>query len=186
MDARTGPFLKRIEPLLASGKPVIGACWGVQTAAVALGGKVGANPKGSEIGLATIELTAEGVAHPLFAGSPRRFATPTFHRDHITQLPAGAVLLASSEVSPVQAIEVRTGGVDFTGFQFHPEAELADFRKGYEEFGAQPDSVSVMAIFPDEPPAEVADPMRRTLAIGNCLRRVALMTGDGRMRPVDA
>jgi GMP synthase-like glutamine amidotransferase len=118
-------------------------------------------------------LTGEGIAHPVFAGSPVRFATPTWHRDHVTQMPAGAVLLATSEVSEVQAMAVQAGGVDFVGFQYHPEAELADFRRGYEAYGAQPDSVAVIADFPDEQPAEVADPMLRTLAVANWLRRVA-------------
>ncbi len=46
MDERALPFLRRIEPMLASGKPVLGACWGLQIAAVALGGKVGSKPEG--------------------------------------------------------------------------------------------------------------------------------------------
>jgi GMP synthase (glutamine-hydrolysing) len=173
MDERALPFLRRIEPMLASGKPVLGACWGLQTAAVALGGKVAANPKGSEVGLARIELTAEGMVHPVFEGSQQRFASPTWHRDHVTQMPSGAVLLASSEVSEVQAFAVESGGVDFTGFQYHPEAELADFRRGFEASGAQPGSDGVIADFPDEPPAEVSDPVRRTLAVGNWLQRIA-------------
>jgi hypothetical protein len=67
---------------------------------------------------------------------------------------------------------VQTGGVDFVGFQYHPEAELHDFRKGFEAIGAQPDSVAVIADFPDEPPAEVTNPLRRTHTIGNWLRYV--------------
>jgi GMP synthase (glutamine-hydrolysing) len=172
-DERARPFLARIEPLLASGRPVIGACWGLQTASVALGGKVGANPKGSEVGLARIELTEAGAAHPHFSGSPRRFASPTWHRDHVTEIPAGAVLLASSAVSEVQAITYRKAGVDFFGFQYHPEAELEDFRIGFEAYGAQPDSVAVIADFPENPPAEVTDPVRRTHTIGNWLRHAA-------------
>jgi len=172
-DERARPFLARIEPLLASGRPVIGACWGLQTASVALGGTVGANPKGSEVGLARIELNDAGAVHPLYAGSPRRFASPTWHRDHVTTIPAGAVLLASSDVSKVQAISCQTGGVDFFGVQYHPEAELEDFRIGYEAYGAQPDSVAVLADFPDNPPEEVTDPVRRTQVICNWLHHVA-------------
>ena len=56
--------------------------------------------------------------------------------------------------------------------QTFPEAELEDFRKGFEANGAQPDSVDVIADFPDEPPADVANPMLRTLAVGNWLRLV--------------
>jgi GMP synthase (glutamine-hydrolysing) len=172
-DERAKPFLARIEPLLGTGRPVIGACWGLQTASVALGGSVGANPKGSEVGLARIELTEAGATHSLFSGSPRRFASPTWHRDHVTEMPAGAVLLASSPVSEVQAIAYRKAGVDFFGFQYHPEAELEDFRKGFEAYGAQPDSVAVIADFPDDPPEEVRDPVLRTHTIGNWLRHVA-------------
>jgi GMP synthase (glutamine-hydrolysing) len=171
-DERAKPFVNAIEPMLMSGKPVLGACWGLQVATVAFGGDVAANPKGSEIGLAHVGLLEAGVAHPVFAGSPRQFATPTWHRDHVTRMPAGAVLLATSEVTHVQALAMQTGGVDFVGFQYHPEAELLDFRKGYLAFGAQPDSVVVIADFPDDPPAEVTDPLRRTHTIGNWLRHV--------------
>jgi GMP synthase (glutamine-hydrolysing) len=166
------PFVDAVEPMLLSGKPVLGACWGLQIACVALGGEVAANPNGSEIGLAHVELNEAGINHPIFAGSPARFATPTWHRDHVTVMPVGAVLLASSGVTHVQALAVQAGGVDFIGFQYHPEAELHDFRKGYLAFGAQPDSVAVIADFPDDPPIEVTDPLRRTHAVGNWLRHV--------------
>lgn len=171
-DERAVSFVGAVEPMLMSGKPVLGACWGLQVASVALGGEVAANPKGSEIGLAHVTLNEAGNAHPVFAGSPERFATPTWHRDHVTRVPQGAVLLASSEVTHVQALAVQTGGVDFVGFQYHPEAELHDFRKGFEAYGALPDSVAVIVDFPDNPPPEVIDPMRRTHTIGNWLRHV--------------
>lgn len=174
MDERAVSFVKVIEPMLFSGKPVLGACWGLQVASVALGGEVAANPKGSEIGLAHVSLNEAGLAHPVFAGSPEKFATPTWHRDHVTRMPQGAVLLASSNVTHVQALSVQDGGVDFVGFQYHPEAELHDFRKGFEAYGALPDSVAVIADFPDEPPPEVTDPLRRTHTIGNWLRHVAM------------
>jgi len=172
MDERATSFLYVIEPMLASGKPVLGACWGLQVASVALGGEVAANPKGSEIGLAHVSLNEAGVAHPVFAGSPRQFTTPTWHRDHVIVMPKGAVLLASNEVTQVQALAVQTGGVDFVGFQYHPEAELHDFYKGYKAYGALPGSVAVIADFPDNPPPEVTDPLRRTHTIGNWLRHV--------------
>jgi GMP synthase (glutamine-hydrolysing) len=177
MDERASSFIDVIEPMLLSGKPVLGACWGLQVASVALGGEVAANPKGSEIGLAHVTLNEAGLAHAVFAGSAAQFATPTWHRDHVTRLPHGAVLLASSDVTHVQALAVQAGGVDFVGFQYHPEAELHDFRRGFKAYGALPDSVAVIADFPDNPPLEVTDPKRRTHTIGNWLRHVEARRG---------
>ncbi len=95
------PYLRLLEKIFATGKPVLGSCWGLQCAAVALGGDVGINPKGSEIGLARdIRLTAEGKSHWLMTGMPEKFDSPTWHRDHVTRLPDGALRLAQNDIQP--------------------------------------------------------------------------------------
>ena len=59
--------------VFAAGVPVWGSCWGLQLAAVALGGVVRRNPRGRELGIARrIRLTEAGRAHPPSAGSPTR------------------------------------------------------------------------------------------------------------------
>ena len=51
-----------------------GSCWGIQIAAVALGGTVELSPKGREVGIGRkVSLTAEGRSHPMFAGKKAVF-----------------------------------------------------------------------------------------------------------------
>ena len=167
------PFLDYIEPLIDSGKPVLGSCWGMQTVSVLLGGWSGPNPKGSEIGLSrNIRLTQAGKEHPLFSGMPSTFASPTWHRDIVTRLPEGAVVLAESDITPIQSYAYQTNGVDYLGYQFHPECELADFKTGFDARTPKPGTIGETIDFPKEPPAEVADPFERTRSIGNWLGHV--------------
>ena len=126
------PYLAYVDTVLKTGKPVLGSCWGMQTIAVLLGGMSGPNPKGSEVGIArNIRLTEAGGNHPLFEGMPDTFDSPCWHRDHVTRLPEGAVLLASNAVSDVQAMAYTRNGIDYMGFQFHPEVPLEVFRNSH-------------------------------------------------------
>jgi GMP synthase (glutamine-hydrolysing) len=173
-DSQALPYLRRIEAMLATGKPVFGACWGIQTAAVALGGAAAINPAGTEIGLARdIVLTDAGREHALFAGMPERFSSPAWHRDHVSRLPEGAEILAGNAVSPVQAMAYARNGVDYMGVQFHPETPLPEMlaaHLAYAQFGPMPGTVREIVDFPDIAPQEVADARRRTMPIGNWLR----------------
>lgn len=167
-------YMQLIEAVLATGKPVLGSCWGLQTAAVALGGKVAPNVRGSEIGLALdIELTPQGLAHQLFAGMPQRFHSPCWHRDHVTQMPVAAVLLAGNAVSEVQAMEYRNNGVDYMGFQFHPETPLNDMKAWFDAAKAIHPSPVQIVNFPDEPGELVTHAPSRTRVLANWLRHVA-------------
>jgi GMP synthase (glutamine-hydrolysing) len=178
--AGTEPYMRLLEDVLDTGKPVLGSCWGLQTAAVALGGEVEPNHRGAEIGLALdIELTDEGAAHPLFAGMPRRFHSPCWHRDHVTKMPEGAVRLAGNATSEVQAMEYCRNGVDYLGFQYHPETPLQEMKAWYD---AAPDlhgAPNVIVNFPLTPDFHVTDEQRRTRALGNWLRHVATRTQTG-------
>ena len=108
-----------------AGTPGFGTCWGIQMAAVAAGGEVKANPRGREMGLARkIRLTEAGLAHPVFEGKPPGYCGFISHLDEITQLPPGAVLLASNDFTHVQAIEVKHKRGVFWATQYHPEYDL--------------------------------------------------------------
>jgi|GEM_PF-100685 len=122
--------------------PTWGSCNGMQLAATVLGGTVGASPKGLEVGVARdTHLTAQGQAHPMFAGRSDTFAVPCIHRDEVQTLPAGATLLAGNDHSPIQAFVYDKDGVDYWGTQYHPElrpTQIADFIRNKDGiFGSQ-------------------------------------------------
>lgn len=126
---KTAPILRQIafmKQCLQLPTRIFGSCWGLQVAAVAAGGEVGANSKGREIGLARhIRLTPEGLEHPLYEGKPPDFDAVAIHIDHVVSLPEQATVLSSNEMSQVQAAEFRHGSSVFWGVQYHPEFDLA-------------------------------------------------------------
>ncbi len=112
------------------GVPSFGTCWGIQMAAVAAGGRVEANPRGREMGLARkIRLTPEGQAHPMFEGKPPVYNGFISHLDEVTELPPGAVLLATNDFTRVQALEIRHGKGIFWATQYHPEYDLHEMAR---------------------------------------------------------
>jgi GMP synthase (glutamine-hydrolysing) len=178
--------------------PVWGSCWGLQVAAVALGGSVRRNPRGRELPIArAITVTEAGRAHPLLASRPAVFDALCSHIDEIETLPPNSQVLAANEVSAVQAIATETPWRgSFHGTQYHPEHTLAvsaglmEIRApelAEEGFGTEP--AEIVAVAADylalnaEPTrrdliwrygiaSEILDPVRRTTEIGNWLRTV--------------
>jgi GMP synthase (glutamine-hydrolysing) len=104
--------------------PTLGLCFGHQLLGQALGGHVEPNPRGREIGSVRIEIVADD---PLFASGSRALVTNMSHRDSVTRLPAGARVLARSELEPHAAVRFRERA---WGVQFHPEFD-ADVMRGY-------------------------------------------------------
>ena len=98
--------------VLASAKPILGICYGMQALTVALGGQVDPSTE-REYGHAKIE--------PLMPGTMLDVLSTVWmsHGDRITRMPEGFVALAKSDNSPYAAMG------DFTrkyfGVQFHPE-----------------------------------------------------------------
>jgi GMP synthase (glutamine-hydrolysing) len=196
------PFVARqiefARAAFAAGVPVWGSCWGLQLAAVALGGSVRRNPRGRELPIArAVMVTEAGRGHPLLASRPPVFDALCSHLDEVATLPPNAEILATNEISAVQAMTVRTPvGGSFFGTQYHPEhtlavsAALIEIRASElvaEGFGNNPSEILSMAAdyraLAAEPTRRdliwrygiasgMIDPVRRTTEIGNWLRIV--------------
>lgn len=110
--------------------PGFGSCWAAQIAVVAAGGLVQANPNGREMGIARkIQLTPEGLGHPLYRGKPAVFDAYISHVDEITHLPAGSVRLSGNAFTSVQSVSVIHEGGVFWGLQYHPEYDLREMAR---------------------------------------------------------
>jgi GMP synthase (glutamine-hydrolysing) len=108
------------------GIPAFGSCWGLQLMTAALGGTVRLNPRGREVGVARrIHPTAEGREHAMYRDKNLAFDALCVHEDEVDQLPACATLLASNEISRVQAAIMCDGDRSFWGVQYHPEFDFA-------------------------------------------------------------
>ncbi|MFD0734026.1 glutamine-hydrolyzing GMP synthase [Planotetraspora mira] len=101
--------------LFATGVPTFGICYGFQAMAQALGGTV--NRTGvAEFGGTSLQVLGDGV---LFAGLPSTQSVWMSHGDSVAGAPAGFAVTASTEATPVAAIENPDQGL--YGVQFHPE-----------------------------------------------------------------
>jgi len=100
--------------------PFLGACYGIGTLGQLRGGVVD-RTYGEVIGAVAVSLTEDGLADPLLSGLPEGFWVFLGHKEAISRLPAGAVLLASSATCPVQAFRL---GSRVYATQFHPELDV--------------------------------------------------------------
>lgn len=120
-DEKANPWLRSekefLSKTLASGKIVLGICFGAQLLAEALGGRVFPNPC-PEIGWRDVSLTPEGKESFLFQALPDPFLTFHWHSDHFT-LPPECRRLAFSDPTVNQAFILP--GRPVVGIQFHPE-----------------------------------------------------------------
>ncbi len=101
------------------GVPVLGICYGMQTMAAQLGGKVEASSH-REFGYAEIEPVECRLLHGLSdEDSHAMLKVWMSHGDRVEEIPPGFVATASSSNSPLAAMEDVER--NFYGVQFHPE-----------------------------------------------------------------
>jgi GMP synthase (glutamine-hydrolysing) len=126
-DEARYPFLKQelalIERRLKRGAAVMGVCLGAQLLARILGARVYPGTA-KEIGVFPLKLTADGRESCLAVYESDPLAAH-WHGDTF-DMPRGASLLASSEITPHQAFSF---GPNAIGFQFHPELQPARFER---------------------------------------------------------
>jgi len=106
------PFLP--DYVLASGKPILGICYGMQALTLALGGQVAAAGK-KEYGSAVLHIKEKS---PLIKPEEDPNVLMS-HGDRIEQPPEGFKILAKTDNSPIAAIGDPARG--YYGLQFHPE-----------------------------------------------------------------
>lgn len=101
--------------IFSLGIPVLGICYGCQLIAYTLGGKV-EHAAQSEYGRREFTFIKDS---PVSADIPAKSVCWMSHTDHVTEVPAGFEVLATTESCPVTVygnVEKRVYGV-----QFHPE-----------------------------------------------------------------
>ena len=103
------------EEILKLGIPVLGICYGLQIISKKLGGKV-EPAKNREYGRATLNVVKTS---PLLNDISLQSQVWMSHGDYLTELPAGFVITAKSDHSPIGAAE--NSDKKIYGVQFHPE-----------------------------------------------------------------
>lgn len=111
----------------AAGVPLVGACFGHQAIAKALGGTVGPNPDGFVLGTAETEVIA---AAP-WMEPVSRFRLAAAHGEQVTGLPPGAEIVGRSDGCPAAAYRI---GDKVFATQFHPEMTPGFLAALVEEF----------------------------------------------------
>jgi len=100
--------------------PFFGACYGIGTLGSLRGGVVD-RTHGEPIGAVEVTKTEAGRLDPLLGPLPDAFEVFLGHKEAVSRLPDGAVLLASSATCPVQAFRI---GERVYATQFHPELDV--------------------------------------------------------------
>ncbi|MEM8750324.1 MAG: gamma-glutamyl-gamma-aminobutyrate hydrolase family protein [Pseudomonadota bacterium] len=107
-------LLAFIREIIAQDVPLIGACYGHQAIALALGGEVGTNPQGWVVGTAETEFEPQDWMEP-----PHHCLTlHAAHKEQVSRLPEGAKTIGITPGCPFAAFTI---GTRVMTTQYHPE-----------------------------------------------------------------
>lgn len=134
-----------------AGLPVLGVCYGHQLLAHALGGKVGPNPNGRQIGTVATTMLPAAAEDPLLGDLPFHYSAQTSHSESVLELPPNAQRLASSPLDNNFAIRFSENA---WGVQYHPEFTAAVMSE-YIKYRA--DAISAEGLDPDQLLSKVSD-----------------------------
>jgi GMP synthase (glutamine-hydrolysing) len=124
-----------VKEAVDAGIPLLGVCYGHQLLAHAMGGVVGDTPGGKEFGTVSLRLTEQARLDPLFGHlEGPSLLVHACHSQSVLDLPAGATLLASSDMDPHHAFSI---GRRAWGVQFHPEFDGRILRHYIARFSAE-------------------------------------------------
>lgn len=124
-----------IKQAVDAGIPLLGVCYGHQLLAHAMGGVVGDTPGGKEFGTVSLRLAEPARLDPLFGHlAESSLLVHACHSQSVLDLPAGATLLASSDMDPHHAFSI---GRRAWGVQFHPEFDGRILRQYIARFSAE-------------------------------------------------
>lgn len=118
----TADWLRRA---IDAGLPTLGVCYGHQLIAHALGGEVGDNPNGRQIGTRPCHLLPEAADDELFENHPEHFPVQTSHLQVVLTPPEGATRLAETPLDPNFVLRFRP---NTWGVQYHPEFSVPVMR----------------------------------------------------------
>lgn len=138
--------------------PFLGACYGIGTLGIHRGGVVDRTYT-EPVSCTHITLSDAGREDALFGVLPPAFDAFLGHKEAVSRLPDGAVLLASSAACPVQGFRL---GRHVYATQFHPELDVAGLCTRvdvYQHHGYfDPDEVESLKAMAHA--ADVTEPMR--------------------------
>lgn len=158
--AESKAIVERLRPLLdyvfANDVPLLGICYGHQIVSEYQGVSVVNDVDQKKVGSHAVCLTEEGKIDPLFAGLPERFIGQYGHKDSLSALPSGAVLLATGPSCKTSALRYRSR---IYTLQFHPELTEKDVEwKLANSPGYLPEGITLDELIKPSPEASTLIP----------------------------